>query len=211
VKLVQFFRQKNALIILLLVIVLSLITALSAFIVINNKSKPAKVGLANVLSECTDSKAVEMARPNVVRIENRTDSGSIIGTGFFEPSGYLITNSHVVDTKGEITVFYANGKSTKANLVANSLEKDVAILSVATADGNALAWGKSDILREPDTLIAIGYGLNLPGSASVTKGSFSAKRNFNDLNYIQTDTALNYGNSGGPLINTCGQVIGINT
>ncbi len=206
-----FVREKKKLVVASLAVIVILVTG---YVFVFSKiidEKTAKVTVTSALTECSDSNAVEKVKPNVVRIENRTNNGSIIGTGFFELNGYLVTNSHIVDTKGEINVYYTDGKSTKATIISNSLEKDIAILFVAETNEEALSWGKSETLREPDTLIAIGFGLNLPGGASVTKGSYSAKRNFRNLNYIQTDTALNNGNSGGPLINTCGQVIGINT
>jgi S1-C subfamily serine protease len=172
---------------------------------------PKKVSAAGTLSTCTDSDAVALVKPNVVKIENKTDSGTTIGSGFFDSSGYLVTNSHIVDKKGTITAYYPDGSRSKATLVSNSISKDLAILAPEKAPVKFLLLADKLELKEPDPLMAIGYPLNLPGEASVTKGSFSAKRNSGGVDYIQTDTALNSGNSGGPLINSCGQVVGINT
>lgn len=176
------------------------------------QTKPLKLEALSLSgTDCSDSKAVELVKPNTVRIENKTATSSIIGTGFFEPTGYLITNSHVVDVPGEITVYYPDGQQSKATMVSNDIVRDIAILSAETSSVKALQWAKTTELKEPDTLIALGFALNLPGEVSVTKGSFSARRDQDGTNYLQTDTPVNSGNSGGPLINACGRVVGINS
>jgi serine protease Do len=71
------------------------------------------------------------------------------------------------------------------------------------------AWGDSDTLRPGERLIAIGYALGFTGEPTVTSGVFSGRRDFQGQTYVQTDTAINQGNSGGPLLNLKGEVIGI--
>lgn len=194
------------------VIAFVVVVAIGGYFLYQHKLlSPNKVQAAGILTDCNDSNAVALVKPNVVKIENKTASGTTIGTGFFDASGYLVTNSHIVDQKGVITVYYSDGSNAKAVLVSNSISKDLALLTTEKAPIKSLVLADNLELKEPDPLMAIGFPLNLPGEASVTKGSFSAKRNSQGIDYLQTDTALNSGNSGGPLINACGQVVGINT
>lgn len=160
---------------------------------------------------CSESNAASLIKPNVVRIENKTANGTSYGSGFFEKNGYLVTNSHVIDTKGTITVYFSNGSSAIADIYSNDHNKDLALLSVKVDGVNALEWGDTANLTVPQDLLAFGYALNLPGDVSVTKGVFSARRFYNNISFIQTDTPINVGNSGGPLVNICGEVVGINT
>jgi len=163
---------------------------------------------------CRDSKAVEDARSSVVRIQTVGKDKTVYGTGFWTEDGKrIVTNSHVVDLEGGvISVFASDATVSSAQLLSNDIYHESGRSTVTegkTVQG--LKWGKSSDLKAPDTLIALGYSLNLPGEASVTKGSFSARRNFENVDYLQSDTAVNPGNSGGPLIDTCGKVVGINT
>ena len=191
-------------------VILALIVVATSFYQ-SKKTSPIYVANAGSLSECSESNAVKLVKPNVVKIENKTKTGTIYGSGFFDPSGYIVTNSHVIDTKGDITVYYPDGLNTKGILVSNDIYKDMAILTVTESGPKSLIWSADMNLSQPDDLMAIGYALNLPGESSVTKGAFSAVRDVEGIKYIQTDTPLNAGNSGGPLINACGEVEGVNS
>jgi serine protease Do len=142
-----------------------------------------------------------------------------IGTGFvFDKRGYLLTNQHVVHEASDIKVrFYGDKKLVPAELVAYSYELDLAILKVDLPNKKVplLPFCKPESVRVGDWVIAIGCPLGL--DHSVTVGVVSAKERpiqIGDRNYkklLQTDAAINRGNSGGPLINARGEVVGMNT
>ena len=137
------------------------------------------------------------------------------GSGFVvDPSGLIVTNRHLVEGAEAVTVVFQDGTRLPAALVGTGQRLDVALLRVApTEELTALRFGRSDELRIGDTVVAIGNPLGL--GASVTAGIVSAlNRNIGETifdDFIQTDAAINHGDSGGPLLNGSGEVVGINT
>ncbi len=138
-----------------------------------------------------------------------------LGSGFVvDPSGIVITNNHVIDGADEITVLLQDSTSFKAKLLGKDARADIAVLKI-TSDKPLVAvpFGDSDKARVGDVVLAIGNPFGLGGS--VTAGIVSARGRdihqgpYDD--YLQTDAAINRGNSGGPLFNMDGEVIGINT
>lgn len=140
-----------------------------------------------------------------------------IGSGFIiSADGYVVTNNHVVDGGEEIKVTLANKKEYDAKLVGSDKETDLAVLKIdAEKPLPFVPWGDDDQSRVGDWVIAIGHPFGLEGGASASTGIVSAVgRNIQSGrydNYIQSDAAINRGNSGGPLFNLDGQVIGVNT
>ena len=138
-----------------------------------------------------------------------------LGSGFVvDPSGIVITNSHVIGDANEITVIFSDGQRLKAEIVGKDPKIDLAVLRVKPEKPlKAVSFGDSDKMRPGDWVLAIGNPFGLGGS--VTAGIVSARgRNIESGpydNYIQTDASINKGNSGGPLFNMDGEVIGINT
>lgn len=133
---------------------------------------------------------------------------------------YIITNHHVIENGQTFKVTYSNNKSIDAVLVGSDEYTDIAVLKVATVDGyNAVTIGESDKVNPGDTTFVLGTPLDSTYSFTVTRGIISGKErlvevsssNNNDfvINVMQTDAAVNSGNSGGPLCNTNGEVIGV--
>lgn len=143
------------------------------------------------------------------RVQTNYGSGVVI-----DPEGYIVTNFHVVAEAAEIRVQLFDGRLASPILVGVDAETDLALLKVDIGTLPAIRLGNSDHLRIGDVVLAIGnpYGL----TKTVTQGIVSATgRNLLDLasfeNFIQTDAAINAGNSGGALINAAGELVGINT
>ncbi len=138
-----------------------------------------------------------------------------LGSGFVvDPSGIIITNNHVIEDGEDITVNFTDGSKLKAELVGHDEKTDLAVLRVKPEKPlKAVSFGNSDGIRVGDWVMAIGNPFGLGGT--VTVGIVSARnRNINSGPYddfIQTDAAINRGNSGGPLFDMTGKVIGINT
>jgi serine protease Do len=136
------------------------------------------------------------------------------GSGFiFETDGYIITNHHVVDDADQIIVRLADRREFEAELIGSDPLSDIALLKIDATELPTLKLGDSNALRPGEWVVAIGSPFNF--DQSVTAGIVSAKgRSTNQQQYvpfIQTDVAINRGNSGGPLLNMDGEVVGINS
>lgn len=180
------------------------------------------------ISDTGIAEAVDKVYDSVVVIENyQKGSLSATGTGFVynkdKKYGYILTNHHVIEGANEIYVTFTNGKREKVTLVGSDVYSDVALLKTDVSSIISVAEiGKSEDLRLGDTTFAIGAPLDYQVySWSVTRGIVSGKERLVEVstgnsyngNYVmevlQTDTAINSGNSGGPLCNANGEVIGI--
>lgn len=143
-----------------------------------------------------------------------------LGSGIiFDEKGYILTNYHVVEGAQTINVIFNNGKEASAKVINSDPNYDVAVIKITDESvkmPGVAEFGDSDSLQVGETAVAIGNPLGTDLLGSVTSGIISAvdrtidERNA-DLKMIQTNAAINAGNSGGPLINSKGQVIGINT
>jgi serine protease Do len=153
--------------------------------------------------------------PKSGRPEAQPRKATSLGSGFIiDPAGYVVTNNHVIADADEITVILHDDTNLKAEVIGRDGKTDIALLKVKTDKPlNAAAWGDSDTARVGDWVLAIGNPFGLGGS--VTAGILSARQR--DINsgpyddFLQTDASINRGNSGGPMFNMDGQVIGINT
>jgi S1-C subfamily serine protease len=181
-------------------------------------------GLFDAYSRAVVS-AVERVAPAVVSIDvrqrgskarrSRAQAGT--GSGFvFANDGLLLTNSHVVEHADDISVTLPDGRECTADLIGQDPDTDVAVVRITAPDLPAVEFGDSRALRAGQLVIAIGnpYGFQHSVSSGVVSAlgrSLRAKSGRLIEHVIQTDAALNPGNSGGPLVDSTGRVVGVNT
>ncbi|UWQ19459.1 Do family serine endopeptidase [Jannaschia sp. M317] len=153
-------------------------------------------------------------RNNQGRPERPSRRGSALGSGFvISEDGYIVTNNHVIENADEILIEFFSGEELPAELVGTDPNTDIALLKVDSAKPLPFVpFGDSDVMRTGDWVMAMGNPLGQ--GFSVSAGIVSARERelqgaYDD--YIQTDAAINRGNSGGPLFNLDGEVIGVNT
>lgn len=155
------------------------------------------------------------------RFHRELDKMSSSGTGFIvDNDGYILTNNHVIDNATELTVVLSDKSEVEGEVVGTDPETDVAVVKIDAkhAAGRAAPLGDSEQIRVGDWAIALGnpYGLEQSLTVGVISGTGRANLNIAGgapvfQNFIQTDAAINFGNSGGPLVNIHGQVMAINT
>lgn len=153
--------------------------------------------------------------------QERTEPAPIMGFGsgvIISDQGYIVTNNHVIDGSDEIVVVLNDKRELNAELIGTDPTTDIALLKVEADGLSTLSFGNSDALQLGEWVLAIGNPYNL--TSTVTAGIVSAKarniginrsQEFSIESFIQTDAAVNPGNSGGALINTRGELVGINT
>jgi serine protease Do len=159
--------------------------------------------------------ATDKADPQISNASGSDLKTNAIGSGFIiDPSGFIATNKHVVEDAIAVFVMFADGERFPAAVVGMPGKADMALLRIdARRPLPSVSFGDSDKMRVGDTVIAIGSPFGFDNS--VTAGIISAANRdvmespFDD--YLQTDAAINHGNSGGPLFNTSGEVIGMNS
>ena len=182
---------------------------------------PSDAALLDAYSHAVTS-AVAIVAPAVAHVGVRRDGragggrdGS--GSGFvITPDGYLVTNSHVVSQAAALEVTLPDGRTSAATLVGDDPDSDIAVLKVGAADPGWCRFGASSIVQVGQIAIAIGspYGFQHTVTAGIVSAlgrSMRARTGRLLDNILQTDAALNPGNSGGPLIDAHGRVIGVNT
>jgi Do/DeqQ family serine protease len=155
-------------------------------------------------------RGLPQGQPSRPQIERGLGSGVVISA-----DGYIVTNHHVVDGAQEITVEFPDLRAFKARLVGSDPPSDLAVLKIDATNLPALPLGDSDKVRVGDVVLAVGNPLGV--GQTVTQGIISAKGRTTGLSdgsfedFLQTDAAINRGNSGGALVSTSGELIGINS
>ncbi len=152
--------------------------------------------------------------PRVIPEQRASGSGVLITA-----DGYIVTNNHVVNGADEINVTLTNKKTYKAKVIGTDASSDLAVIKIEASGLPYLVYGNSDEIKLGQWVLAIGYPLNL--DVTITAGIISAKNRSININsrqsdkpletFLQTDAAVNQGNSGGALVNTSGELVGINS
>ncbi len=193
----------------------------------NSKSPVMVVNSTAIETTVTD--AVQKVGPAVVTVSGTvqgqmtpfgmTGGGTVSGSGvFITDTGYILTNNHVVEgTSGDLTITLSDGSQEKATIVGTDQYNDIAVLKTTGKVPAVATLGNSDVLKPGETVIAIGSPLGdfkntvTQGVVSATGRSIDTGNGYSIENLIQTDAAINQGNSGGPLVNLAGEVVAINT
>ncbi len=174
------------------------------------------------------TKAVERVAPAVVTVVGvipgqmtffgPTPDEQVSGSGvIISEKGYIVTNNHVVEGTKALRVIFADGSEREARIVGTDRFADLAVLKVEGSVPAVAVLGNSDVLKPGETVIAIGSPLGAfrntvtVGVVSATGRNLDTGRGYVMEGLIQTDAAINHGNSGGPLVNLAGEVVGINT
>jgi 2-alkenal reductase len=178
--------------------------------------------------ETSVTQSVERVGPAVVTVVGTvpgqntffgpTGDQTVSGSGFFiTDQGYILTNNHVVDGTKEVNIVLSDGTEQKATIVGTDLYSDIAVLKTDGEVPAVARLGNSDVLKPGESVIAIGSPLGnfkntvTVGVVSATGRSIDTGNGYQVEDLIQTDAAINHGNSGGPLVDLAGEVIGINT
>ncbi|MCJ7702958.1 MAG: trypsin-like peptidase domain-containing protein [Anaerolineales bacterium] len=182
----------------------------------------------NIQVDTAITQAVEKIGPAVVTVVGiipgqttifgPTQDSPVSGSGvIISQDGYILTNNHVVEDTLEVSIILADGDEYPVEIVGRDVFSDLAVLKMEGVVPAVASLGNSDALKPGETVIAIGSPLGdfkntvTAGVVSATERMLDVNQNYQMEGLIQTDAAINQGNSGGPLVNLAGQVIGINT
>jgi 2-alkenal reductase len=194
----------------------------------NHNDPSQKLVLNTTDIETAITQSVQKVSPTVVTVigvlpgQNTlfgpTGDQMVSGSGFFvTDQGYILTNNHVVEGTKEVSIILSDGSEQKAAIVGTDPYSDIAVLKTDGKVPAIAALGNSDVLNPGESVIAIGSPLGnfkntvTVGVVSATGRSIDTGNGYQIEDLIQTDAAINHGNSGGPLVDLAGEVIGINT
>ncbi|WP_394237514.1 S1C family serine protease [Niallia oryzisoli] len=183
------------------------------------KASKSIVGIVSMQTQTYDQRNFNQNANSSEKVERGSGTGVVFKID--DKDAYIVTNNHVIEGAQEIEVTVHGGEKTTAELIGSDSLTDLAVIKIdAKYATDTLKFGDSSTLRAGDTVLAIGNPLGLDLSNTVTQGIVSAVNRTIEvatsagnwgLNVIQTDAAINPGNSGGALVNTSGQVMGINS
>jgi serine protease Do len=193
-----------------------------------NNPQPQTFVINTTDIETTITQAVHQVGPAVVTVVGTlpgqmtsfgpTGTQTVSGSGvFISDKGYILTNNHVIDGVKDVTIILSDGTQEKATIVGSDMYSDIAVLKTDGKIPAVASLGNSDVLNPGETVIAIGSPLGdfkntvTVGVVSATGRSIDTGNGYTIDGLIQTDAAINQGNSGGPLVNLAGEVVAINT
>jgi serine protease Do len=192
----------------------------------SNSNQQVKISTTSYETTITDAVAkigasvvtVVGTIPGQVTFFGPTSDQQVSGSGvIISQDGYIVTNNHVIEGTNKVVVILADGTQYPADIVGTDIYSDLAVLKTSGKIPQIATLGNSDTLKPGETVIAIGSPLGdfkntvTVGVISATGRVLDSGRGYNIEDLIQTDAAINNGNSGGPLVNLAGEVIGINT
>ena len=194
----------------------------------SSSSAISQISISSSNISTTITQVVEKVQPTVVTVVGTTPGqmtffgysgdSTVSGSGvIITQDGYILTNNHVVEDTNDLTVILSDGSELGANVVSTDSFADLAVLKVEGVMPGVAVLGNSDNLKPGETVIAIGSPLGdfrntvTVGVVSATGRSLDTGKGYEMENLIQTDAAINSGNSGGPLVNLAGEVVGINS
>jgi 2-alkenal reductase len=193
-------------------------TSTAAVIPEPSQTAPDSLDISTTTLETAIIDAVEIVAPAVVTVIGEISGQPVSGSGVvISTTGFILTNNHVVEGTSRVGVILADGNELPAKIVGTDMYADLAVLQVSSEIPVAADLGNSDTLKPGETVIAIGSPLGdfmntvTVGVISATGRALDTGNGFLMEDLIQTDAAINQGNSGGPLLNLSGDVVGINT
>lgn len=189
---------------------------------------PNQISISSTEINTAITEVVELVEPAVVKVVSKipgqssffgfTSDQTISGSGFIITSnGYIVTNYHVIEDAENFFVILSDGEEKAAKVVSYDVYSDLAVLKAEGQMPGVAVLGNSENLKPGETVIAIGSPLGdfrnsvTVGVISATGRTINTGRGYEMDNLIQTDAAINSGNSGGPLVNLAGEVVGVNT
>lgn len=162
----------------------------------------------NNIGELTNTEIIQKVKSTVVYVE--TIYG--IGSGMIiEEEGYILTNAHVVRGASLIKVHLSNGESFTVTKISINEDIDLALLKINANNLSAVEFGNSDKIQQGDEVFTFGYPFGIKGDVSFKEGTISRELTKKGMKYLEISAEIHPGNSGGPLVNRFGQVVGINT
>ncbi len=167
-----------------------------------------KTQLAEANKVLSNKNIIAKVKPAVVYIQ--TNSGS--GSGMIsESNGYIVTNAHVVTGYNAATIKLSDGRSFSGSVIGRDEKIDVALLKINASNLSTVQFGNSDLVEQGDDVFTLGYPFGLEGDVAFKNGTISRRLIYGGATYLETSAEIHPGNSGGPLVNNAGQVVGINT
>lgn len=174
---------------------------------ISTKSQLRKIQEAS-LKKLSNKEIITKVKPAVVYIETKNSVGSGM---ILSEDGFILTNAHVVSDVYTATAKLSDGRTLTASIVGIDENIDLAVLKISGNGFISVELGNSDIIEQGDEAFALGYPLGIQGDVSFKEGTISRIITEDGVTYLETSADILPGNSGGPLVNKFGQVIGINT
>lgn len=177
----------------------------------NNKTKPMHEDISTTQTKrvaLSNSEIVDQVKPATVFIETKKGAGSGM---IIDENGYILTNAHVVWDTSAAKVKLSDGKTLSAEVIGRDEIIDLAILKIVGNDFPKVSFGDSDNVTQGEDVFTLGYPFGLEGDVSFKEGTISRRISDGDATYLETSAEIHPGNSGGPLVNKYGEVVGVNT